>query len=425
LQHFAVSRKHAVIQVTSDGTFIEDLGSRNGVLVNGEQLVAGSSGRRHLMSFDRIAIAVFEFVYHDESTHDAPGVSGVEFDTDGAGVEFDSDLAVAPSSDNPLLKLKLQTTMETAIKAAGVSSIDDLIGSFLDNLLKIFPEVNRACIALQGKAEQELDNASPQTNVHTFQAATVSAPDLFKRIRAALDHNHLYLPDLNSIAEQLGDKTGNAFETLSLGFHRLIVFDAARGIELMDNQGRFNLQRFQQYMLGEMANAFDLKLDPRKFHPEQITQLLKDEERSLFCFSNMQHISKEDLQSIIHFTQGRHRVLFCGTNTYLAMKSFSLGARPAAIPGPATDNVARKWIKCRRGNDEFIHISDSVMRYVTETKEALLSTEFICAPLIDGNGNLLGILYVDEFDQSTRSQKRELQRFCAAARQVASAIEMV
>src|SRR5688572_475061 len=68
LQHHAVSREHARIDLLADGAFVEDLGSRNGVLVNGALLMGGVAGRRRLFPQDRIEIAAFEFVYHDDAS---------------------------------------------------------------------------------------------------------------------------------------------------------------------------------------------------------------------------------------------------------------------------------------------------------------------------------------------------------------------
>lgn len=53
-----VSRKHASIQVQPDGVFVDDLGSRNGVLVNGDRI----AGRRRIGHLDRITIGSHELV---------------------------------------------------------------------------------------------------------------------------------------------------------------------------------------------------------------------------------------------------------------------------------------------------------------------------------------------------------------------------
>lgn len=55
-----VSRKHAVLRVRHDGVSLEDLGSRNGVLLNGAKV----HGERELEGSDRIVIGSQEMILH-------------------------------------------------------------------------------------------------------------------------------------------------------------------------------------------------------------------------------------------------------------------------------------------------------------------------------------------------------------------------
>jgi len=68
LERFAVSREHARIEIRDDATYIEDLGSRNGVWVNGHQIETGPKGRRQLKGNDRISIAAFEFIFEEDGS---------------------------------------------------------------------------------------------------------------------------------------------------------------------------------------------------------------------------------------------------------------------------------------------------------------------------------------------------------------------
>ena len=54
-----VSRRHAKIVLTDDGPVVRDLGSRNGVLVNGERV----DGERALQDGDRIRLGTQELVF--------------------------------------------------------------------------------------------------------------------------------------------------------------------------------------------------------------------------------------------------------------------------------------------------------------------------------------------------------------------------
>jgi pSer/pThr/pTyr-binding forkhead associated (FHA) protein len=61
-----VSRQHCLLRVAAEATFIRDLGSRNGTLVNGERVI----GERRLVEGDRLQVGPLVFEFHTESgTH--------------------------------------------------------------------------------------------------------------------------------------------------------------------------------------------------------------------------------------------------------------------------------------------------------------------------------------------------------------------
>jgi pSer/pThr/pTyr-binding forkhead associated (FHA) protein len=66
LQHLAVSRQHARITRTSAGYSIEDLGSRNGVMVNGH-LITGPTA---LGNADTVQICNFVFSFVLRPSHE-------------------------------------------------------------------------------------------------------------------------------------------------------------------------------------------------------------------------------------------------------------------------------------------------------------------------------------------------------------------
>src|SRR6202008_384755 len=100
-------------------------------------------------------------------------------------------------------------------------------------------------------------------------------------------------------------------------FRRMVVFDVAAAA---DTDGGVELEMLMRYLLKTMDAAFELHLND-VYHPEKIAQILKDEEKSLFCFLNVEFLTQEAIQRLRDFTQGVHRVLYCGQNDSLAAYS--------------------------------------------------------------------------------------------------------
>jgi hypothetical protein len=78
-----VSRRHATIHVEPDGAWVEDLGSRNGVLVNGERI----EGRRALSHLDRIAIGTHQLVFVEVSERTSSSAA-----CDACGADMTADM---------------------------------------------------------------------------------------------------------------------------------------------------------------------------------------------------------------------------------------------------------------------------------------------------------------------------------------------
>jgi RNA polymerase sigma factor (sigma-70 family) len=97
-------------------------------------------------------------------------------------------------------------------------------------------------------------------------------------------------------------------------------------------RGQFDASRFYYYAREVMAHAFEIPPLPRSYHHEQINQLLKDEQRSLFCFLNAHSFLETELRAVRGFSQEQHRVLFCGEpqdqRTYRHRRLTEMRARP-------------------------------------------------------------------------------------------------
>lgn len=97
----SVSGEHAAIVTILDDSFLEDLNSTNGTLVNGKAIT-----KHFLRDRDQIDIGLLRFVYHDaDATHampvqaqDAGGAVAGEPDTALAGVRESPDVPAGPPS---------------------------------------------------------------------------------------------------------------------------------------------------------------------------------------------------------------------------------------------------------------------------------------------------------------------------------------
>jgi sigma-B regulation protein RsbU (phosphoserine phosphatase) len=103
-----------------------------------------------------------------------------------------------------------------------------------------------------------------------------------------------------------------------------------------------------------------------------------------------------------------------------------------------------RWTTTRKSvQDETIRISRSIVKRVMDTKEAILSHDvrqddridmtqsiaelkirsMMCAPLVDSEGNALGVLQVDTLDQRKRFQEEDLDVLASVAVQAGVAID--
>jgi len=102
---------------------------------------------------------------------------------------------------------------------------------------------------------------------------------------------------------QLATSAGHAL--LAEGFHRVVCFDARKAVT---PDGEFRLGRLYRHALGRLVAAFDLRLGST-LEPEDLFQLLRDEQRSLLCFLSAGCIPEAMMYRVRSFTQERHAVL--------------------------------------------------------------------------------------------------------------------
>ncbi|PQO34423.1 FHA domain-containing protein [Bremerella cremea] len=110
----------------------------------------------------------------------------------------------------------------------------------------------------------------------------------------------------------------------------------------------------------------------------------------------------------------------------------------------ASGNMVPRWTKARREDDEEeIRISRTIVKHVMKTREAILSadaaadsrfemsqsiTDFkirsiMCAPLVNADDEVIGVIQIDTLDQRKRFQKEDLEVLVSVGMQAAAAIE--
>ena len=152
----SVSRQHAAVEMKDGNWWIEDLGSRNGTLINGEKL----NGPHQLEAADEIGVCEDRLVFTVGDTTPSEWVS-LGGETDASQAVFQShdeeSMIVSqldlprPSADegisqNAEAKLRAVIGLNRALGAS--LSLEDVLPRLLDGLFDIFPNVERGFVLL-------------------------------------------------------------------------------------------------------------------------------------------------------------------------------------------------------------------------------------------------------------------------------------
>lgn len=167
----AVSRRHASVVRAGGRFFVEDLGSRNGTLVNGQKIV----GRTPLRDGDRILVCDQELAFHQNMPGGlAPsGLAGEQRSTglstlaqlvsdeetsEPASVMATLDLAGGSSSWSLSAKpeVKLMALLEITNNLAQAVSVEQILPKVLDSLFKIFVQADRGFVVMRPEPQSPL-----------------------------------------------------------------------------------------------------------------------------------------------------------------------------------------------------------------------------------------------------------------------------
>jgi sigma-B regulation protein RsbU (phosphoserine phosphatase) len=163
----AVSRRHAIITLTDDQFWVQDTGSRNGTIVNGQKVV----GQAQLRDGDRIVICDVEFEFRHlpptgilggltsaSSSLLTPLVAGDDDDDqeEASSVMATLDVSAGPRSGwqaSAKPEVQLQAMIEISHNLSRAITATDILPKVLDSLFKIFVQADRGFVIMRPKPE--------------------------------------------------------------------------------------------------------------------------------------------------------------------------------------------------------------------------------------------------------------------------------
>jgi serine phosphatase RsbU (regulator of sigma subunit) len=170
----AISRQHARILTAGDEFYVEDLGSRNGTLVNGVSI----HGRQRLLNGDRIGLCdvVLRFLeqmpgpgalgmvpgHPGEGPEVAGGSTAEVVDDEPTGAHTTVMSRVDISSGSSSLRLevnpqaKLEALLAISRSLGGALGLGQVLPKLLDRLFAIFPQADRGLFVLREPATGRL-----------------------------------------------------------------------------------------------------------------------------------------------------------------------------------------------------------------------------------------------------------------------------
>ena len=157
-------------------------------------------------------------------------------------------------------------------------------------------------------------------DVPSFSSEGLAQLSHWIRARLVTDHVRCSGNQAALLQDELRRPDSPVRGLLAGDFHRLVLIEGSCGL---NRDGEFEFDRlFLRYLKTVLLEVFEIERSD-DYHPEQISQILKDEPRSLFCFLDAQLIPDTDAQRLRSFTQEFHRVLFCGAKSRPSLEATS------------------------------------------------------------------------------------------------------
>src|SRR5207253_10213668 len=164
---FAVSREHACILRQQSKFFLEDMGSRNGTILNSQPV----TGRQELKDNDQIRICDFLYSFHETALSAKPPLwadmapeqtvdETEDFSTYEASVSNTSHVFL---ESQPAERLRVILDISRSLRKS--LEMNDLLPKIMDNLFQIFKQADRGFVIMREEVterEKTVDRLIPR-----------------------------------------------------------------------------------------------------------------------------------------------------------------------------------------------------------------------------------------------------------------------
>ncbi|MBC8355529.1 MAG: PAS domain S-box protein [Planctomycetes bacterium] len=264
LEHFAVSREHARLEIVDKARYIEDLKSRNGVLINGHEIKPGPAGRQRLYSGDRIEIAAFEFIYdEDPSTNDLVYMSE---DTERPGILSTLDCSTDSSRDHkaaPRLG-KLRTLVGIIEDLSQELDLERMLPKIVASLFRAFPQTQSGCVLLRDESGELVPVAAqvPKGAEAPMRISRAIIDEVVQQ-RTAVLASSLNTDSTVGDGEDTEDTQQSSVISAPLLNNRDDVFGVIQ-LEIVDGSDRFSQSDLE--LLGAVARHMAVVIENSRLH---------------------------------------------------------------------------------------------------------------------------------------------------------------
>lgn len=266
----AVSRKHA--QITRNGTkyVIEDLGSRNGTIVNNNKVATPTS----LKNEDRVKICDFLFRFHDESVAPRPLINPQEApeEEEGGLTTVQEKRAAGGGAQQQLLEVQTADRLRAILEVSGGLSktldLDPLLTQIAETLFKTFKQADRCFVILLDESGRMIPKVVKARRPGSHEDHRFSKTI----IRNCLETMSSYLSEDASAEAGLASQSIAEFRIRSVMCAPLATADGKKlgAIQLDTQDARQKFNKDDLDLLTIVANLSSVALENAQMHAEQV-----------------------------------------------------------------------------------------------------------------------------------------------------------